>query len=160
MLKFDWNLLFTFINLIFFFVLMKVFLFKPIKKTIEKRQELIANQFKEAEDANAQAEQKMADYDAKIANADAESEQIIADARDSAKLEYNKIIERAEKDADGIKAQARKQIEIEQEKARRASKEEIATLAMQAAEKVVGQNISAKTDSDMFDEFLNESSVD
>ena len=40
MLKFDWNMLWTVINLIIFFVLMKVFLFKPIKKTMEKRQEL------------------------------------------------------------------------------------------------------------------------
>ena len=52
MLKFDLNLLWTVINLIVFFVLMKVFLFKPIKKTLDARKELIAKQFKDAEDAN------------------------------------------------------------------------------------------------------------
>jgi F-type H+-transporting ATPase subunit b len=160
MLKFDFNLLWTVVNLIIFFVLMKLFLFKPIKKTMDARKELIAKQFKEAEDTNANAEQKLADYESKIANFESEGEQIITQAKDSAKVEYNKIIDRAEADAQKLKEQATKQIESEKESARRAAKEEIASLAMQAAEKVVGANVSAKTDSDIFDEFLNESSVD
>ena len=86
MLKFDLNLLWTVINLIVFFVLMKVFLFKPIKKTLDARKELIAKQFKDAEDANNAAEQKMADYESKIANVQSEAEQIISDAKDNAKV--------------------------------------------------------------------------
>ena len=49
MLKFDINILWTLINLIIFFVLMKLFLFKPIKKTLDMRMELIEGQFKAAE---------------------------------------------------------------------------------------------------------------
>ena len=90
MLKFDLNLLWTVINLIVFFVLMKVFLFKPIKKTLDARKELIAKQFKDAEDANNAAEQKMADYESKIANVQSEAEQIISDAKDNAKVEYGR----------------------------------------------------------------------
>lgn len=160
MLKFDINFLLTIFNLILFFVLMKVFLFKPIKKVMDKRKELIDSQFKQAADTNAEAEQKLADYEARIADVEAEGKQIIADARDSAKVEYNKIIDRANDDAEAIKEQTRRQMALEQENARRASKEELASLAMQAAEKVVGMNVSAKTDSDIFDEFLNEGSVD
>jgi F-type H+-transporting ATPase subunit b len=160
MLKFDWNLLFTVINLVVFFVLMKIFLFKPIKKTMDKRKELINKQFKDAEDANIAAEAKMADYESRIANVEVEAEQIINDAKDSAKVEYGKIIDRAEIDARQLKDNAKKQIQAETENARKAAKEEIASLAMQAAEKVVGANVSDKTNSDIFDEFLNESSVD
>ncbi len=160
MLKFDFNFLWTIFNLVLFFVLMRLFLFKPIKKTMDKRKELIDNQFKAAEEANALAEEKMADYEKKIANAYAEGDQIIAQARDDAKVEYSKIIDRAEKDASDMKDAARKQIKIEQDAARRVSQEEIASLAMQAAEKVVGKSVSAQSDSDIFDEFLNEGSVD
>lgn len=160
MLKFDFNFVLTVVNLILFFVLMRVFLFKPIKKVMDKRKELIDSQFKQAEDTKAEAEQKLADYEARIADVEAEGKQIIDEARDSAKVEYNKIIDRANEDAEAIKDQTRKQMAIEQENARRASKEELAALAMQAAEKVVGMNISAKADSDIFDEFLNEGSVD
>ncbi len=160
MIKFDFNLLWTIINLIIFYVLMRVFLFKPIKKTIDKRNELIQNQFRQAEDANTAAEEKMADYESKIANAESEAQQIIDDAKVNAKTEYNKIIERAQNDADELKEQNKKQLAVETENARRAAKEEIASLAMQAAEKVVGASISDQTNSDIFDEFLNESSVE
>ena len=160
MLKFDLNLLWTVINLIVFFVLMKVFLFKPIKKTLDARKELIAKQFKDAEDANNAAEQKMADYESKIANVQSEAEQIISDAKDNAKVEYGKIISRAEVDTARMKKETQKQIDAEKESARAAAKEEIASLAMQAAEKVVGANVDDKTNNNILNEFLNESSVD
>lgn len=158
MLKFDWNMLWTLINLILFFVLMRVFLFKPIKKTLDKRKELIAKQFKDAEDAEQAAQEKLAQYEEKLTSVEDEKKQIILDAKDSAKTEYGRIIDKAQADAQKLKEDARKQIEAESENAKRAAKEEIASLAMQAAEKVVGANVSAKTDSDIFDEFLNESS--
>ena len=160
MLKFDWNILFTFVNLIVFYLLMKKFLFGRIKKVMDERKELIQKQFDDAEQTAKAADEKLADYEGRIANVEAEGEQIIADARDNAKVEYDKIIERAEADAEALKADAKKQIEIDTINARKAAKEEIASLAMQAAEKVVGKNVSAETDSDIFDEFLKESSED
>ena len=111
MLKFDLNLLWTVINLIVFFILMKVFLFKPIKKTLDKRKALIDQQF-----SDAQA------------------------------------------DADKIKAEAKKASDFECEKARSAVNEQIAALAMETAEKVIGKNVSAETDSELYNKFLNESS--
>ena len=158
MLKFDWNILFTFVNLIVFYLLMKKFLFGRIKKVMDARKELIQKQFDDAAETEKQADEKLADYESKIANVEAEGEQIIAEARDSAKAEYNKIIERAEADAQALKADAEKQIKIDSDNAKKAAKEEIASLAMQAAEKVVGRNVSAETDSDIFDDFLKESS--
>ncbi len=158
MLKFDFNFLWTIINLIIFFVLMKVFLFKPIKKVIDARKELINKQFQDADDINAQAEELKQQYEQKLVDADDEKKRIIGEARDSAKVEYNKILDRAQADADRLKAEAEKQIVADTQSAKRAAKEQIASLAMEAAEKVVGANVNAQTDSDMFDEFLNESS--
>ena len=160
MLKFDWNILFTFVNLIIFYLLMRKFLFGRIKKVMDERKALIQKQFDDAELTAKEADEKLADYEGRIANVEAEGEQIIAEARDNAKVEYDKIIEKAEADAAALKADAKKQIEIDTINARKAAKEEIASLAMQAAEKVVGKNVSADTDSDIFDEFLKESSED
>ena len=158
MLKFDWNIAFTFINLVVFYLLMKKFLFDRIKKVMDARKELIQKQFDDAAQTEKEANEKLADYENRIANYEAEGEQIISEAKDNAKVEYNKIIEEAEADAKALKADAKKQIEIDTLNAQRAAKEEIASLAMQAAEKVVGKNISADTNSDIFDEFLKESS--
>lgn len=160
MLKFDWNMLFTLINILFFYFIMKKVLFKPIQKVIAKRQEIVDSEIEDARKTNALADEKLADYESRIANVDNEAKQIISDAKDTAKVEYDKIITRAEADAATIKAEAKKQMEAEAESSRRAAKEELATLALAAAEKVVGKSIDAKTDSDIFDEFLNEGSVD
>lgn len=160
MLKFDFNLLWTIVNLIIFYLLMRFFLIKPIKKTLQARKELIDNQFKEAEDTVNAANEKMADYEDKIKNVNTEAKEIISDARDKAKVEYNKILDKANNDATRLKQDAQKQIELDTENARRDVKEELAKLAMEAVQKVVGESVSAKTDAEIYDKFLNESSED
>ena len=160
MLKFDFNLLWTIVNLIIFYLLMRFFLIKPIKKTLQARKELIDNQFKEAEDTVNAANEKMADYEDKIKNVNTEAKEIISDARDKAKVEYNKILDKPNNDATRLKQDAQKQIELDTENARRDVKEELAKLAMEAAQKVVGESVSAKTDAEIYDKFLNESSED
>lgn len=160
MLKFDFNLLWTIVNLIIFYLLMRFFLIKPIKKTLQARKDLIDNQFKEAEDTVNAANEKMADYEDKIKNVNTEAKGIISDARDKAKVEYNKILDKANNDATRLKQDAQKQIELDTENARRDVKEELAKLAMEAAQKVVGESVSAKTDAEIYDKFLNESSED
>ncbi len=158
MLKFDWNILWIIINLIIFYVLMRVFLFKPIKKVLDARKEMIDKQFKDADDAQAQAQQLKDEYQAQLDSVAEEKKQIIVDARAEAKAEYNKIVDRAEHDADKIKAEAKRVADYETEKAKREAKEQIAALAMETAEKVLGESACAQIDSDLYDKFLNESS--
>lgn len=160
MLKFDWNILFTLINLIIFYLLMKRFFFKPIMNTMDKRKELIEKQFQDADAANNEALELKKQYEEKIRGIHEESDKIISDARESAKTEYGKIMDKAENDVLKMKENAQKAIDAECENAKRAAKEDIASLAVEAARKVVEANISAQTDSDLFDEFLNESSDD
>lgn len=158
MLRFDWNFLFMLINLVIFFLLMKRFLFKPIMKVMDKRKEMIDNQFNDAENANNEALELKKQYEEKIESINEESESIISDAKENAKAEYAKIINKAEADAEKLKAAAKKQAEAECENERRMAREDIANLAMEAAAKVIGANVSAETNSGIFDEFLNESS--
>lgn len=158
MLKFNWNFLFTLINLIIFFLLMRKFLFKPIMNVLNKRKEMIDNQFSDAEKANSRANELKTQYEEKIENINAESEQIISKAKESARAEYDKIIDRAETDAESLKAAAKRQADAAVENEMRAARENIAGIAIDAAVKVLGANVSAETDSDIFDEFLNEGS--
>ena len=160
MLKFDLNILWTLINLIFFYVLMRLFLFKPIKKVIDKRQEMINNEIESARRTNEIADEKLADYESRIADVQNEADKIIESAREEAKAEYGIILDRAENDAQKLKEDARKQMDAEAQAIRRSAREEFASLALEAAEKIVGKNVDASTNSDIFDEFLNESSVD
>ncbi len=89
MLKFDLNFLWTIINLILFFVLMRFLLFKPIKKILTQRQEMIDNQFKDAENAKEQADLLKSQYESELAGVENKKNQIINDARSDAKTEYD-----------------------------------------------------------------------
>ena len=57
MLRVDWNLLLTIINLLLLFVLMRIFLFKPVQKIIAARQEEADRQFKDAGESKQAAEE-------------------------------------------------------------------------------------------------------
>ncbi len=158
MLKFDWNILFTLINLVIFYLLMKRFLFKPILKVMNKRKEMINKQFQDADSAKGEALELKKQYEDKLQGADEESQRILAEARENAKTEYSKIIGRAQQDIVKMKADAQKQIEAESEKAMLSAREDIASLAIEAAEKVVAANVNEDKNSAIFDEFLKESS--
>lgn len=160
MLTLDWNILFTLINLVIFYLLMKRFLFKPILKVMNQRKEMINKQFEDADNAKSEAEALKKQYEEKLQGADDESERILSDARESANNEYSRIIDRAEEDAAKMKAEAQKRIEAENEKAVLSAREDIASLAIKTAEKLVGANISKEQNSAIFDEFLKESSED
>lgn len=158
MLKFDFNFLWTIFNLILFFVLIRVFLFKPIKKVLDKRQEMIDTQLEIAENTKKTADELMLKHQTELDGVEEERRQILDDARTSGKNEYSKIVDRAHNDADRIRSDAKKAANLEVEKAKRAAKEEIAALAMETAQKVIGANSSAEIDSKLYDEFLSEGS--
>ena len=160
MLKFDWNFLFTIINLVIFYILMRKFIFGKIISVMDKRKELIQKQFDEADEAKAQAEQIKEEYQSHLDNAESERQELINCAKAEAKIEYDKIIDKAQLDAERVKADAKKSAELETEKARLAVNEEIAQIAMETAAKIVGDKASPQTDSELYNKFLDESSDD
>lgn len=72
MLRLDWNLLFTVINLLLLFVLMKIFLFKPVQKIIAARQAEADKKFDEAAAKQAEADGLKAQYAKSIASVEEE----------------------------------------------------------------------------------------
>lgn len=159
MIKFDvLNFVFGVIDIVVFYLLMKKFLFNRIKKVIDARRELIANQFTEAEEKENAAEEFKAQMETKLAETEEEKKKIISTAKSNAKTEYDKIIDRAELDAQKIMEDARRESKREADKSRREVRRELTELAMAAAEKVVGETASAELDSELYDKFLNESS--
>ncbi len=156
MIKFDINLIFGIIDIIIFYLLMKKFLFGRIKKVMDERKALISSQLEEAEGKNREADEKLEAYENKIKDCEAEGKRILSDAREKANAEYDRIIESAEADAAELKKAAEAEIKAETERAKRDSREELAALAIQAAEKVIGSSVDEDANSKIFDEFLNE----
>ena len=144
MLRLDWNLLFTVINLLLLFVLMKIFLFKPVQKIIAARQAEADKQFDEAAAKQAEADGLKAQYAKSIASVEEEKSKAMQETMKKADAEYQRIVGDAESKAKQIKEDAA----VEAEK-------EIADMVVDAAVKVVGKNSGADVDSSLYNEFLD-----
>ena len=149
MLQLDvWNVLFTIINLLILFVLMRIFLYKPVQKIIAKRQEEADRQFGEAAAKQSEAEELKTKYQAVLSDAENEKKKVVSEARKTADEEYQRIVADAHKTASQIKDDA------EAEAVSQKAEKEIADMVVDAAAKVVASN-SKDTNAALYDTFLN-----
>ena len=155
-LKLDWNLLFTLINLIVFYLLMKKFLFGPVIRIMDERKKHIEDGLNQAKNSQAEALELKQKYEAALVNARAESEQIMAGAKENAKMEYDGILKEADETAAQTMARAQQNIELEKEKTIRDLKAQVAELALNAAKKVTAANTTVSDDLNLYDQFLKE----
>ncbi|MBP5410414.1 MAG: ATP synthase F0 subunit B [Lachnospiraceae bacterium] len=152
MLEIDfWSILFTVINLLILFVAMKLFLFKPVKNIIAKRQEEADAAALEAEARAAEADKSKAEYEKAVAKTEAEREQILTEARKQADEEYQKTLAEARSEAEIIKKEASTEGEKRKQRIISEAGKEIGDMIASATTKILG-NVE---ESDLYDAFLN-----
>ena len=155
MLRVDWNLLLTIINLLLLFVLMRIFLFKPVQKIIAARQEEADRQFKEADASKQEAEDLKKQYEASLANAEEEKKQVLSEARKSADAEYKRIVSDAENAAKQVKADAIADAENQKAQILKKAEKEITDMVVDATVKVVAEKKGAEVDNALYEKSLD-----
>ncbi len=149
-----WSILWTVVNLLILVVAFRIFFFKPIANIIAKRQEEANEVYARATDKENEANDLATQYEKKVAEAESEKKQIIAEARKSADGQYQKIVADAKDDAKSIHDAAVAEANHEKEQIIASAKKEIADIVVEATTKVVGSKTGADVDSRLFDEFL------
>ena len=86
------NLVYTIINLIVLFLLLRHFLIKPVSDIMEKRRQMIADGLQGAQDAQSDAQKMKQEYEDALKGAKLESAAIVEKARSEAKTEYDRIL--------------------------------------------------------------------
>ncbi len=142
-----WNLLFTVINVLVLYLLMKKFLFKPVLAVLEKRKEMIASNMEEARKSQQEAESLKSDYEEKLSSAKEEAQAIVHNARELAEQERAGLLEKTRVESEQMIEKAKAAILSEQEQAQQEAKEEIAKLAVLAARKIIEAGDAHDTDS-------------
>ena len=94
LLRIDWNVVWTIINLLVLFVALRHFLYNPVMKVMDERKKMIDGQIADAENQKKQAGELKAQYAKKLEEAHAESADIMDKARKSAQAEYEKIMKK------------------------------------------------------------------
>jgi F-type H+-transporting ATPase subunit b len=131
------------------------FAWKPISKGLEARERGIANNIASAEKASKDAVARLAEYEAQLAGARTEAQQILADARKDAEAAGQRLIATAQEEA--VRQRERAVAEIES--AKRVALSELAEkstdVAILLAQRVVGREVNASDHQNLIQEMLN-----
>lgn len=156
LLTLNWNLLFSFITVVVLVLILKKFFFEKVHNFMEARSQEVENTLKEAEETSLKAEQKLADYEARIEGAEQEKRQIIRTAVEEAKVQANEVVKQAYIQADRVKEKTRVEIEQEKALAKKELQNEIGSLAILAAGKILEQELDAKKQKEVVSKILDE----
>lgn len=154
LLRIDWNVIFTIVNLIVLYLGLRKFLIGPVTKVMDQRKQLIEGQMADARHVNEQVNELKAQYEDALKQAHEESAQIVEKARKSAQAEYESRMDAADAEAQKIIANAHKSIDLEREKTVQELQSQIAGLAMAATAKVLGDTDQAAQNKLMYEQFL------
>ena len=154
LLRIDWNVIFTIVNLIVLYLGLRKFLIGPVTKVMDQRKQLIEGQMADARHVNDQPNELKAQYEDALKQAHEESAQIVEKARKSAQAEYESRMDAADAEAQKIIANAHKSIDLEREKTVQELQSQIAGLAMAATAKVLGDTDQAAQNKLMYEQFL------
>ncbi len=142
-------------NFAIIFVVLRVWVYKPILELLEKRRVAIAQGL---EDARVAAEAR--------ANAEKDARDILMDAQTGADQKVREAIERAETAARDVLAEAeaeatkareasRVEAELERDRILAEMRSQIAALAMAAAQKLIGEALDEKRQHALIEEFFS-----
>lgn len=151
-----WTALFTLLNFLAVFFVGKHFLWGPVTKMVQERQKEIDDMYSEADTARASAKAMEEEYQGKLSDARATSEQIVRDAVSRGQAREEEIIRQANADASAMMDKAVADIALEKKKAINDAKDEIAGIAMEIAGKVVGRQLSDADQAQLVDQFIDE----
>lgn len=151
-----WQALFTLLNTLTIFFCAKKFLFVPVKKMIDSRQQEIDGMYRDADAAKEQAQAMEADYRQKLTTAHADGERIVKEAIARGQSREEEILRQAAQDADAMRDKASADIAREKTKAINDAKNEISDMAMAIAAKVVGRQLNADDQNALINGFIDE----
>ena len=155
MLNLNWQIIWTFVNIIVLFLLLKKFLFSRVTRIMDEREALINGNIEQAEQQSREAEELKTRNEAELANAKAEAASIVAEAKARGQKEYDKQLAAAREDAARVMQEANRTIEEQRAAALDGLKASIAGIALAAASKVLEKNLSGADNEKMVDELLS-----
>ena len=149
-----WQIVISLINLVLLFLIIKRFLFKPVKNILAKRQEEIDSRYAEAEYAENAAKESEKQWKEKLSGANAEADAIVQKATDNAKYRGEKLVAEAEEKAESILRIAKTEAELEKKKAAEGIKHEIVEVSGALAEKMLEREINNDDHRTLIDSFI------
>ncbi|WP_350343527.1 F0F1 ATP synthase subunit B [Proteinivorax tanatarense] len=148
------SILFIFINVIIIYLLLRWLLFKPVNKVLDDRSQRIKRDIETAEAKRKDAEQTQKEFEEKMAKASEKAQSIIDEAVKKGQEKQEELIEEGKKEHNKLLKRARHEIELERNKAIAQLKDEISTMSINVAEKIVKHSMSTEESNRLVSEVI------
>lgn len=150
------DMIWAIINFIVLVAILNKFLYKPILGMLDARKQDIKNQLDEAADARNEAVKVKDEYTREMQNARQEAQEIISKATKLAEESKSGILQEARAESEKVLKKAQEEIRLEKEKAKAELRNEVASLAVLAAGKVLERTIKPEDHEQMIRQFVQE----
>ena len=154
MLKLDLNLLWTVVDVLILYVLLRKFLFKPIQNVLDQRQKTIEADIAAAQTSKTEAAAALTTAQDKLRNVDNEAAARREADEKQAEVEKQQLLADAQKQADEIVAAGKAAVEIERQNKLREADAQATALARSMCEKLLKHNLTAQDDDQLLDDRL------
>ena len=152
-----WSLIFTWVNLLILFLIMKKLLFKPVMNMLKERDEEVKAMYENASAAQKTADAAKKEYTRKLADAKEEASKIVKEATENAAAASDKTIAEAKETAMAMIQKAESEIDRERKAAAASIKNDIAEISVSIARKVIEKDINEKDQERLIEEFIESS---
>lgn len=148
------NMVWTAVIFVLLLVVLRRYAWGPILERLQAREQFIRESLEEAREDRRAAEERLKEYEARLASARAEATEIVEEGRRDGEQVRQRIEQDAKDEAEKIVSRARREIEL----AKEAAVEELfgiaGTLATQVAEKIVRRELTAEDHQRLIEESL------
>lgn len=148
--------IFAAINLFILYWALKKVMFKPVSEFMENRTNKIENSLKVASQKNEEADRLKNEYQNQLQTAREQADGILKEAQARAAREYESMLAQAKAETQDLLVKSRADIERERQQMIKEIKNQVATLALAAASKVIEANMDNDKNRALVDKFIDE----
>ena len=149
-----WQILISLANLLIMFLILKKFLFGPVKVIVAQRQSQVDKLYGDAENDRNAAKDMKQEYEARLATAREEADGLVRNAVVTAQRKGDAIVGEASLQASRMKQKAEEEIAMERKQMLMDVRSEISDIAVSIASKVVEREVQKADHETFVDEFI------
>lgn len=149
------TLVFTLINFVILFALLKHFFWDKLTAVIEERQQYIDDELDKADEDSQKARMYLVQNERILKEARVEGKKITESYKQKGDKIYEEIVEDAKKEADALVAKANQEISREKEKAEYEIKKQAVDLAVELSVKALENNIDEDVHRKLISDFIS-----
>lgn len=151
-----WQIVISLLNLLILFLILKKFLFKPVKNVLKARQDEVDKMYSLAEKATEDANENKAKWEEVLKTANEKADAVIEEASEIATKRKDKILAEAREKAESIVKQAENEAELHIKKSEAGIKTEIVNVSYLLTEKMLKREIKAEDHRTLIDSVIEE----